>query len=148
MPPLLSASTATMLRLPSERSVWNCQKDVCDDISLTSESWNASANTPVSNSSSRDETEPLPPPPIKVDFLSRFFAPKAGIDEDPVTGSAHCALAPYFCAKLGRTKVVGKQMSRRGGIVECEMVEEDASCVKLTGTAVTTMSGTLWIPGR
>jgi len=87
------------------------------------------------------------PPPVNVDFLSRFFAPKAGIDEDPVTGSAHCALAPYFCAKLSKPKVIGKQASRRGGIVECEMVEDDA-CVKLTGTAVTAMSGTLWLPGR
>ena len=88
------------------------------------------------------------PAPVAVDFLSRFFAPKAGLDEDPVTGSAHCALAPYFCAKLHKTTVIGKQVSRRGGVVECELLEPDTLCVKLTGTAVTTMSGTLWMPGR
>jgi len=77
---------------------------------------------------------------VSIDFLSRFFAPKAGINEDPVTGSAHCVLAPYFVHKLGKEKVVGKQDSERGGIVEC-VVEND--CVKLTGTAVTVMRGTL-----
>lgn len=84
------------------------------------------------------------PRPVEVDFLSRFFGPKAGIEEDPVTGSAHCALAPYFCTKLSKDSVIGRQVSKRGGIVECEMAKDGAS-VKLTGTAVTTVSGTLWI---
>ena len=77
---------------------------------------------------------------LKVDFLSRFFAPKAGINEDPVTGSAHCVLGPYFAEKLKKSKVIGRQLSLRSGIVECE-VSSDA--VTLTGTAITTMSGTL-----
>lgn len=76
----------------------------------------------------------------KVDFLSRFFAPKAGINEDPVTGSAHCSLGPYFAKKFDKSKVVGQQLSLRSGIVECE-VSPDA--VTLTGTAITTMSGKL-----
>jgi len=89
-------------------------------------------------------------PGTRIDFMSRFFAPKAGIDEDPVTGSAHCVLAPYFCEKLGKHAVVGKQMSLRGGVVECEMVkksddDEKASIVRMTGTAVTAVSGTLWL---
>ena len=67
---------------------------------------------------------------------------KAGIDEDPVTGSAHCVLGPYFATKLGKDSVVGKQMSRRGGIVECLVVD---GSVQLTGTAITSMSGVLWI---
>lgn len=54
------------------------------------------------------------------DFVSRFFAPAHGIDEDPVTGGAHCALAPYWAARLGRTKLVGRQISARGGTVLCE----------------------------
>lgn len=81
---------------------------------------------------------------ISVDFLSRFFGPKAGIPEDPVTGSAHCALAPYFCSKLGKPVVIGRQMSQRGGLVECELAD-DLSSVKLTGTAIITMTGTLWV---
>ena len=77
---------------------------------------------------------------LKIDFLSRFFAPKAGINEDPVTGSAHCSLGPYFAKKLKKGKVVGRQMSMRGGIVDCQ-VEPDK--VTLTGTAITTMTGKL-----
>lgn len=80
--------------------------------------------------------------PLQPDFLSRFFGPKAGIDEDPVTGSAHCVLGPYFSTKLGKEMVIGKQTSERGGIVECWVSPEK---VILTGTAVTTMSGTLYL---
>jgi len=75
-----------------------------------------------------------------VDFLSRFFAPKAGINEDPVTGSAHCTLGPYFAKKLKKSKVIGRQMSSRSGIVECDV---SSDVVTLTGTAITTMSGKL-----
>jgi predicted PhzF superfamily epimerase YddE/YHI9/ribosomal protein S18 acetylase RimI-like enzyme len=79
-----------------------------------------------------------------VDFYSRFFAPKAGIDEDPVTGSAHATLAPYFCSKLSKDRVRGMQMSRRGGIVDCRMLY-DASVVEISGLAVTVMSGSLFL---
>jgi PhzF family phenazine biosynthesis protein len=75
-----------------------------------------------------------------IDFLSRFFIPRYGINEDPVTGSAHCVLAPYFCEKLGKTKIIGQQMSQRGGFVECTV---DKGRVKMTGSAVTSMDGTL-----
>src|SRR5512145_2046068 len=51
------------------------------------------------------------------DFVSRYFAPGAGIDEDPVTGAAHCALAPYWAKKLGKSELVGFQASKRGGVV-------------------------------
>jgi predicted PhzF superfamily epimerase YddE/YHI9 len=76
------------------------------------------------------------------DFLCRFFAPKAGIPEDPVTGSAFCVLAPYFASKLEKKKLIGFQQSQRGGLVECH-VEEDV--VALTGATVVAVSGTLWI---
>lgn len=79
----------------------------------------------------------------KPDFLSRFFGPKAGIDEDPVTGSAHCVLAPYFAKKLNKEKVIGRQTSLRGGTIECSLVSSKDT-VQISGTAVTTMSGTLW----
>ena len=78
----------------------------------------------------------------RADFLSRFFGPKAGINEDPVTGSAHCALAPYFAQKLSKNLVIGKQTSERGGFVEC-LLKDDR--VLITGTAITTMTGRLWM---
>ena len=74
------------------------------------------------------------------DFVSRFFAPSVGVDEDPVTGSAHCALAPYWSAKLGRTTLKGYQASRRGGVVKVRL-ERDR--VRLIGKAVTVLRGTL-----
>ena len=78
--------------------------------------------------------------PDDKDFWSRFFAPKAGIDEDPVTGSAHCALAPYFAKKLGKNVLVGHQQSPRGGIVTCRVQERQ---VHLTGQASTIVEGKL-----
>ena len=74
------------------------------------------------------------------DFVSRFFAPGAGIDEDPVTGSAHCALAPYWAAKLGKKEMTGFQASKRGGVVR---VVHDGERVKLAGRAVTVLRGEL-----
>ena len=55
------------------------------------------------------------------DFISRFFAPGAGIDEDPVTGSAHCALIPYWAERLGKTRLKARQISPRGGELSCEL---------------------------
>lgn len=79
-----------------------------------------------------------------IDFRSRFFGPKVGIDEDPVTGSAHCSLGPYFGNKLGKSVVIGKQESERGGLVECIMKQEEGR-VFIVGTAVMTVSGQLSI---
>jgi PhzF family phenazine biosynthesis protein len=75
-------------------------------------------------------------PGQEVDFVSRFFAPKYGIPEDPVTGSAHCALAPYWAARLGKTRLQAKQLSKRGGEVLCEV---NGNRVMLSGRAVTFM---------
>jgi predicted PhzF superfamily epimerase YddE/YHI9 len=55
------------------------------------------------------------------DFVSRFFAPAVGVNEDPLTGSAHCLLAPYWGARLGKSKMVGYQVSSRGGTVQVEV---------------------------
>ena len=55
------------------------------------------------------------------DFVSRFFAPGAGVPEDPVTGSAHCTLVPYWAARLGRQKLSARQLSARGGALDCEL---------------------------
>ncbi len=74
------------------------------------------------------------------DFVSRFFAPAAGINEDPVTGSAHCCLAPYWSQRLGKKDLVGYQASTRGGIVKVGLRDER---VLLDGQAVTILRGTL-----
>jgi predicted PhzF superfamily epimerase YddE/YHI9 len=74
------------------------------------------------------------------DFVSRFFVPKFGIDEDPVTGAAHCCLAPYWEKRLGRARLVGYQASARGGFVG---VEVGGDRVLLTGQAVTVVRGHL-----
>eukprot|EP01117_Protostelium_nocturnum_P009735 TRINITY_DN3480_c0_g2_i1.p1 TRINITY_DN3480_c0_g2~~TRINITY_DN3480_c0_g2_i1.p1 ORF type:complete len:334 (+),score=121.08 TRINITY_DN3480_c0_g2_i1:85-1086(+) len=74
------------------------------------------------------------------DFVSRYFAPWVGIDEDPVTGSAHCVLTPYWSVKLGKKHHRAFQASERGGILGLELVEEE-SRVLLEGTAVTVLEG-------
>ncbi|MBB4687992.1 PhzF family phenazine biosynthesis protein [Amycolatopsis jiangsuensis] len=76
------------------------------------------------------------------DFVSRFFGPGVGVDEDPVTGSAHCCLAPYWSRKLGRTALVGAQVSARGGVVATTV---DGDRVRLRGQAVTVVSGELHV---
>ena len=81
-------------------------------------------------------------PGVQHDFVSRFFAPKLGIPEDPVTGSAHCALAPYWANKLGKLKLQAKQVSRRSGEIGCQ-VQGDR--VILFGQAVTYMVGEISI---
>lgn len=74
----------------------------------------------------------------KFDFVSRFFAPKCGVPEDPVTGSAHCILTPYWAKKLAKTQLRAKQLSQRGGELLCEM---HGDRVYLQGKAVAYMQG-------
>ncbi|MDF1545923.1 MAG: PhzF family phenazine biosynthesis protein [bacterium] len=76
----------------------------------------------------------------KYDCVSRFFAPRVGINEDPVTGSAHCVLAPYWAGKLGKEKLLAYQASRRGGEVRLQL---NGDRVLLSGRAVITMRGEL-----
>jgi PhzF family phenazine biosynthesis protein len=76
------------------------------------------------------------------DFVSRFFAPGSGVDEDPVTGSAHCCLAPYWSSRLGKNKMTGFQASPRGGMVRVRL---DGDRVKLRGHAVTVLRGELTV---
>lgn len=77
------------------------------------------------------------------DFVSRFFAPLKGVDEDPVTGSAHCTLMPYWAARLQRSRLVGYQASRRGGTVGCEIRGDRVS---LTGACRQFLAGTITLP--
>lgn len=79
----------------------------------------------------------------RYNFVSRFFAPASGIDEDPVTGSAHCCLAEWWGEKLGKADMTGYQASERGGVVR---VVRAAGRVKLIGRAVTVTRGELLVP--
>ena len=77
------------------------------------------------------------------DFVSRVFSPAVGIPEDPVTGSAHSTLAPYWAARLGRTVLTAHQLSARGGELHCEVLE---TRVKVSGHAVLYSEGTVYLP--
>ncbi len=76
------------------------------------------------------------------DFVSRFFAPNCGVNEDPVTGSAHCLLAPYWADRLNKRSVTAHQVSARGGELWCT-VDADNNRVRLQGHAVTVIDGTI-----
>lgn len=77
-----------------------------------------------------------------VDFVSRFFAPQSGIDEDPVTSSTHATLAPYWAGKLSKKVLTAKQLSKRGGYLKCEL---DAEFVKISGQAKLYLRGEIHI---
>lgn len=76
------------------------------------------------------------------DVVSRSFAPRVGVNEDPVTGSAHCTLAPFWSERLGKTELIAYQASPRGGVVRMRMSGER---VVLSGQAVTVLRGELWV---
>jgi len=77
------------------------------------------------------------------DFVSRFFAPAAGVPEDPVTGSAHCLLTPYWAARLGKTRLSARQLSARGGELVCEL---NGDRVVLSGACAFYMEGRIELP--
>ena len=79
----------------------------------------------------------------RFDFVSRFFAPGHGIDEDPVTGSAHCALMPYWAPRLGKDRLLAYQASARGGVLDCHLRGDR---VALRGQAVFYLEGTITLP--
>jgi predicted PhzF superfamily epimerase YddE/YHI9 len=77
-----------------------------------------------------------------IDFVSRVFGPAVGVDEDPVTGSAHCTLAPYWARRLGQRKLIAEQASERGGVVRMSL---EGDRVRLAGQAVTVAIGELCV---
>lgn len=79
-------------------------------------------------------------PGLDYDFVSRTFAPEAGIPEDPVTGSAHCTLVPFWAERLGRDEMSAYQASKRGGVLGCQNLGDR---VKIAGNAVTYMKGSI-----
>ena len=82
-------------------------------------------------------------PGREVDFVSRFFAPRAGVPEDPVTGSAHCTLVPYWAARLGKRELTARQLSARGGELVCALHGER---VAIAGKTVEYLRGEIEIP--
>jgi predicted PhzF superfamily epimerase YddE/YHI9 len=78
-----------------------------------------------------------------VDFVSRFFAPGHGVPEDPVTGSAHCTLVPYWAKRLGKTALTARQLSARGGTLRCRL-ENDR--VIIAGQAILYLEGRIHLP--
>jgi predicted PhzF superfamily epimerase YddE/YHI9 len=82
-------------------------------------------------------------PGEEVDFVSRFFAPSYGIDEDPVTGSAHCTLIPFYAQRLGKSSLLARQVSARGGELYCEHRGER---VTIGGEAVLYLEGSIRLP--
>jgi len=112
-----------LLELPNEEAVANCKPD----FTLLKEIGEKIIITAKGN---------------KVDFVSRFFAPTAGIDEDPVTGSAHSQLIPYWAARLGKNKLHALQLSQRGGELWCEL---SGDRVTISGECVFYMKGELEI---
>ncbi len=79
-------------------------------------------------------------PGESVDFVSRFFAPSKGVPEDPVTGSAHCTLIPYWAQRLNKTVLEARQVSRRGGELRCELIRDR---VRIVGRAALFAAGTV-----
>lgn len=82
-------------------------------------------------------------PGMEVDFVSRFFAPQSGVPEDPVTGSAHTVLTPYWAARFGKTELTAQQRSPRGGFLHCELRGDR---VHIAGNAVTYMKAEIYLP--
>jgi predicted PhzF superfamily epimerase YddE/YHI9 len=81
-------------------------------------------------------------PGKQADFVSRFFAPAQGVPEDPVTGSAHCTLIPYWSKRLGKKKLHAQQVSARGGELECE---DRGERVTISGRAVRFLEGSIYL---
>jgi PhzF family phenazine biosynthesis protein len=81
-------------------------------------------------------------PGNKSDFVSRFFAPEVGVPEDPVTGSAHCTLVPYWAKRLGKNELFARQVSQRGGEIRCEMRGDR---VRMGGNAVLYLKGEIYV---
>jgi PhzF family phenazine biosynthesis protein len=79
-------------------------------------------------------------PGTDCDFVSRFFAPSAGVDEDPVTGSAHCTLIPYWAERSGKTKLSARQVSQRGGELSCDL---RGNQVLISGKAIVYLRGSI-----
>jgi predicted PhzF superfamily epimerase YddE/YHI9 len=78
----------------------------------------------------------------RIDFVSRFFAPAQGVDEDPATGSSHCTLIPYWAGRLGKNRLEARQLSRRGGALSCTL---NGDRVTIAGRGLPYLEGTITV---
>jgi PhzF family phenazine biosynthesis protein len=132
------------LGLPAARSVIRNDSDFLVELQSAQEVRALRPNfSALENVAMRGVIVTAPAGDGNADFVSRFFAPGAGVNEDPVTGSAHCALGPFWAAKLGKTTLLGYQASRRGGLVRVELRGDR---VWLSGHAVTVLRGEFLSP--
>ncbi|XP_034691720.1 uncharacterized isomerase BH0283-like [Vitis riparia] len=141
-----SAEVASISKALNGASVIDIKKTEKDDLFVVL----PSGKTVVDIEPQFDDIQKLPgrgliitglaPPESEFDFFSRFFCPKLGIKEDPVCGSAHCSLAPYWSQKLGKCDLLAYPASPRSGIVDIH-VDEQNQRVLLRGKAVTVMEG-------
>jgi predicted PhzF superfamily epimerase YddE/YHI9 len=134
-PGLLEALGRPARTVARNRMDWLVEFESADDVRATAPAMDRLAAIPargvIVTAASDDD---------RYDFISRFFGPGSGVPEDPVTGSAHCALAPFWSDRLGRTTLTGYQASARGGVVGTEVAGER---VRLRGSAVTVLHGEL-----
>ncbi|MBS1509924.1 MAG: PhzF family phenazine biosynthesis protein [Bacteroidetes bacterium] len=121
-----------LVELENQTAVKNCTPD----FTLMKKHFDKMIITAVGDNGAVDATTGQP-----IDFVSRFFAPGAGIEEDPVTGSAHSQLIPYWSEKLNRSKMFALQLSPRGGKIWCEQISDER--VTMSGQAVFYMKGEL-----
>ncbi len=117
------SKTKYLVELESEKSVLNTQPNLAVIESLERNGVIITAKSETTNH----------------DFVSRFFAPKMGVDEDPVTGSAHCSLAPYWSQKLNKTEMIGAQLSQRGGEIAVKLTKD---IVEMKGKCAMLFKGT------
>lgn len=117
-------SNKLMVVLDSEQAVLDCQPDM---LALAKLPWQGAIVTAKG---------------VKHDFVSRYFAPAIGINEDPVTGSTHCNLIPYWSKRLGKSSLTAYQCSKRGGELFCRL---EGDRVKIGGNATLVASGTLML---
>jgi PhzF family phenazine biosynthesis protein len=122
-----------LLELPNEEAVRNADPDHRRLASLPVRGVIITSRSTAQSTASAASAGPF-------DFVSRFFAPGSGVDEDPVTGSAHCTLGPFWAPRLGKDEMLAYQASARGGIVRVRVVGDR---VKLGGQAVTVLRGRL-----
>jgi PhzF family phenazine biosynthesis protein len=143
-PPVAADPPPALLRgLGLERAIWvgRCSFDYLVELATESEVAALAPDFDLLRSlKARGVGVTAPSDSPDVDFVSRCFAPNAGVDEDPVTGSTHTMLGPHWAGKLNRDRVVGKQISRRSGLVD---VTVDGERVTLRGNAVTIARGEL-----
>jgi predicted PhzF superfamily epimerase YddE/YHI9 len=135
-PPGLAAALGRPPRAVLAAKHYLCLYDTADDILALAPDMAALAALPL------PAVIVTAPASGEADFVSRFFAPANGVPEDAVSGVAHLCLAPYWSERLGRTRLVGHQLSRRRGIVRCEDL---GTRVRLGGSAVVFLEGTITV---